>query len=393
MPSRLGPSVRDSQQWLAWALLPLLFMAASAGGCAQTPRSQPEAPAATSSPSSISTASTDAAVPRATAPAPSSTLVVPPERGLAGAASSASTGQPARDLPLPAAPPGTDPEQARIAASICAAAFLGKNVGCRSHPPFTRPEQLPDGKFVEHKDDPLLFCAIDVVFRGSFTKPGAKQAIVSFSQCMEADTVWDAGNPGSAVLVEEREGRWRAIDTLGAANLALCLQTRRADGRDILLCRSNLGAPPAGNVIYFFLVDFARSPRQGSLAKVFGDMPLCMAGQEGFPSGLISIEVTDMKLVDLNRDGTKDLLVRVVRSRVPPSPALDARVRTACQGDPGMVDLPRMLPPPKVASLELVSNGDSFAPSATTKKLLEAWRAESPDGFNGLESVGPPPLY
>ena len=390
MSSGLGTSPRDSLRRGAGALLLLLLTAASTGGCAQTARPRTEVTTAASSATSITAASPSAGVASAAGHESSSTLVVPPERSASAGHEGPRTAEPARDLPLPAAPAGTDPEQARIAASICAAAYLGKSVGCRSHPPFTRPGQLPDGKFVEHKDDPLLFCGIDGVFRGSFTKPGAKQAIVSFSQCMEENEVWDAGNPGSAVLVEERAGRWRAIDTLAAANLGLCQQTRRADGRDILLCRSNLGAPPAGDVIYFFLVDFARSPRQGSMAKVFGDMPIC--GQDAFPSGLISLEVTDMKLADLNRDGTKDLVVRVARSRVPPSPALDAKVRAACQGDPGMVDLERVLPPRKTATLELVSKGDSFAPSAATQKLLDAWQAESPDGFNGLDSVGPPPL-
>jgi hypothetical protein len=216
---------------------------------------------------------------------------------------------------------------------------------------------------------------------------------VSFEQCAEPDVVWDAGNPGSAVLVEERGGRWRAVETEGAANLQLCLQNRRADGRDVLLCRSNLGAPPAGNVIYFFLLDFARSPPSGSLAKVFGDMPLCGAGPELFSSGLTSLEVADMQLADLNRDGTKDLVVKVARSHLPPSAALDAKVRASCQGDPGMADFKRLLPPPQVATLAFLSHGDSFAPSAATEKLIEAWKAESPDRFNGLELVGPPPLY
>jgi hypothetical protein len=298
-------------------------------------------------------------------------------------------------LPLPDAPPGTDPEEVKLAASICAASYLDKQVGCRSHPPFERPEQLPDGKIIPHQGDPLLFCGIDHVFHGSFTRPGAKQVVISFEQCKEGeDAVWDSGFPGSAVLAEESDGRWKAVGYEPDVNAAGCLQDHRADGRDVLLCQSGLAAPPSGVVRYVFLIDFARgggkTPSAVSLAKMFGDTLLCAFADQGFPSGLVSLQTGDLALRDLNHDGTDDLVLKVRRGRIPPSAALDAKVKARCKQSHGSVYETDLVPKPKQTTLEFLSKGDDFVPSPGSQKTLAAWAAEAPEDFNGLADVGPP---
>jgi hypothetical protein len=298
-------------------------------------------------------------------------------------------------LPLTPAPPGTDPEKVTIAASICAAAYLGHDVGCRSHPPFVRPEQQPDGKIVRHEGDPLMFCSIARVYHGSFTKPGAKQAVLAFDQCKESeDAEWDAGFPGSAVLVEQRGARWKAVAYEPDVNMGLCLRDRRADGRDVLLCRSNFGAPPTGQVSYVFLLDFAwpatqKGQRAVSLVELFSDNMSCGFAADGLPSGITSLEIAGMALADLNHDGTPDLAVQVRRAHRAPSPKLEAALHALCNrprpGDPSA-----LVPRAKPDILSLVSRGETFVPTAATRKTIERWTAESPDDFNGLSGAAPP---
>ena len=217
----------------------------------------------------------------ASATAPASASATFPHADAAVALESEDAGPPP---PIPAAPPGADPEKVKLAASICAASTFTHpltktlEVGCRSHPPFDLPEQKPDGKLPPFTDDPLRLCVLEKVYKGSFSRPGAKQAALSFSQCKENDpnATWDMGFPGSMVLVEEVAGRWKAIRYELGVNTSACLQSHRTDGRDVLLCRSGLGAGSAGEVIYFFAMDFALSKKTVTpLAKMFSNAFTC----------------------------------------------------------------------------------------------------------------------
>ncbi len=308
--------------------------------------------------------------------------------------------------PLPAVPVGADAERVLLASSICAAAVLPRTnqhveVGCRSHPPFTEPEQQPDGTLPVHSGDPLTFCALDGVYRGSFTRATAKQAVLSFSQCKEndPDAPWDSGFPGSAVLVEEVKGRWRAVDYEGGINANNCLTDRRADGRDVLFCQSAFGAGGIGAIRYIMLLDFTRSgKRAGTVLRLFDDDSGCgylarpgVPGQRRLPSGLISVRIADARIVDRNKDGTGDLVVEVDRARVPPSGALDARLDAACKRNVAPNNR-ALFPLSTRTQLELLSDGDGFAPSAPTRKVLDEWRAESPEGLDGLAGALPAPF-
>jgi hypothetical protein len=300
-------------------------------------------------------------------------------------------------VPIPPSP-GVDRDEVIFASSICAAAYMGRLVGCRSHPPFVRPEQKPDGKLAAFTGDPLELCAIEKVSRGSFTRPGATQALLGFGPCKDEPRVtWDMANPGSVVLVEQIEGRWKAIGYEDGVNSRSCFQVRRSSsqgGRDILLCRSSLGAFTAGQVFYFFMVDFGRTAkRAATIARLYSDMaPSCMSVDRGFPSGYVELEIAGVTLSDVNADGTNDLVVRVKRARVPPSPSFDAKVRAMCKRRGPSEDIHALLPPAEETTIELVSGADGYAPSPASQKTLAKWRAEAPDDFNGLVGVGPPDL-
>lgn len=299
-------------------------------------------------------------------------------------------------LPLPAGPPGADPLDVAIAASVCAAAYLPNDdgrqptIGCRSHPPFTNPEQRPDGKLpVFAGDDLLQFCAIQKVYRGSFLRAGVKQAVVSFSQCKDNDpgATWDSAFPGSAMLVEEAGDRWKTLDFRDGVNIHECLQDRRSDGRDVLLCQSNLWAGSAGHKSYFFALDFGRPERpMDTLAQIFGDTLSCFALEPAFtlPSGFVSFEIEKASLSDVDKNGTPDLVVDVSRARAAPSPALDAKVRASCMAN-AQADGRSLLPPPRKTRLVFLAQKDGFSATPATRQALDAWKAEAPAGFNGLE--------
>lgn len=317
-------------------------------------------------------------------------------------------------FPVPATPPGADPEKVLFASSVCAAAYRSDGaVGCRAPPPFDLPGRQPDGELLLHTDDPLRFCELRRIYRGSFTRPSAKQAVLSFEQCKDPDeSTWDSGSPGSAVLVEEIGGRWRTIAHEREVNTGSCEQSHRADGRDVLLCRSSFSAGGIGTMTYFVLLDFARGPKHaGTFAWLFADadnfncLGLPPSGPAA-PSGLVALAVTKVTLADINGDGTPDLVVDVERARAAPSAALEARIRTLCEQnmnrglgrrappddpEPQMLKIDRALPTATKARLELVSDGVSFGPSPASRSLLEAWEAESP-GVIQLKGAAPPPL-
>ncbi len=194
------------------------------------------------------------------------------------------------------------------------------------------------------------------------TAPGTSQAVVSFSQCKESeDAMWDMGFPGSAVLVEEVAGRYRAIDYEPDVNLGDCAQDRRADGRDVLLCRSGLAAPPSGAVSFVFLLDFARVAVGGShsvsLVKLFSDSWYCSMINQFVPAGLVSLEVGRMSLSDLNHDGTGDLVLKIQRSRIPASPSFENQLRARCKKKPGETGVRELLPRAKETRFRIPERG------------------------------------
>jgi hypothetical protein len=307
--------------------------------------------------------------------------------------------------PIPPAPPGADAESVVFVGSICAAATMtiGHSVlvGCRSHPPFTQADQKPDGTIPPFTGDERRFCALERIYRGSFTRPGARQAVLSFAQCMDnGSDEWDSGFPGSAVLVEEIDGRWREVSYEAGVNLPRCLTRRSAEGRDVLVCRSGLAAPPSGGIWYVFLLDFARPGRHaGTLALMYTDTFGCASlgpptpGALRVPNGLVSLEIGDLRLDSAGDAGTNDVVVDVTRARAAPSATLDARVTAACKLAPNVGGLERSLAPPATKTrLRFVTHGDVIVPTEPSRRALDAWKTEAPDGMNGLTEAAPPPL-
>jgi hypothetical protein len=300
-------------------------------------------------------------------------------------------------LPLPPTPAGADPAHVELAASICAAAVIpdlykkGRVlVGCRSHPPFDRPEQKPDGALVTGLD-PLTVCTIDEVYRGSFTRPGAKQAVIAFGQCKEDEATWDMGNPGSAVVVEESAERWKVVAYEPDVNAIGCLTDHRADGRDILVCQTNFAALSSGGMKWFFSLDFAREPkkRNRQLAKMFFDdfTINCKAGifpPEFLGYGVTSVRIMSFDLADANKDGKQDLVVKVQRAYLPASKTLETMIQSLCKRGADLLTAGAYLPSPTEHTLELVSDGNTFVPTPATQQKLNAWKAAAPESWYNM---------
>lgn len=311
---------------------------------------------------------------------------------------SASIASPVAPPPAPM-PDGADPEKFAIVTSICRAAYNVRekaeygfdkiSLGCRTNPPFVKPGQLPDGtlprlddasKDAEAAEDARYFCPIDGIYHGSFTRPGAKQTLVSFTACPEKGQVWDMGFPGSGVVVEEAGGgRYRIVDTVKDVNIGSrtgCKQTHLpapAD-RDVLLCGGGFGAGAIdGRIGFYFTVDMARKDDKARTWILWGadELRCDLRDQLSYEStGITSFESESSKLLDVNGDGILDLVIEGERTHERFTRAsLDAR----CNGK-GRGPRPRS----QKYRLELVSHGEEFGPSAATKKTLAAWEAETP---------------
>lgn len=364
--------------------------------CTRT-TSAPDAPskgAPTAPPSTL------AGGPSATTSAPAPAISAPP-----AASATAAPVQYPPVFPLPKTPAGADSEKVRFVSALCPAAVMHPKignkaallVGCRVHPPYDAPERWPDGTLPEHTGDPLRFCALNAIYKGSFTRAGAKQAVLAFDQCKESDDNWDMGNPGSAVLVEEIDGHFREIDWQPGVNGGECKPAKRRDGHDVLFCLSGFGAAGLGEMDYLFDLDFARSrAHAGTFVWLFADMLAvgCMdLGARGFQlaAGLVSLKPPRFSVTDLDKDGNPDVVVDVERARIGPSPALDAKAAALCNKNPTANVGAALLPPATKTRLEFMGSSDAVAPTATAKATLDAWEGETPDLLQ-LRRAAPPKL-
>lgn len=298
--------------------------------------------------------------------------------------------KPAAELPppvIPAAPSGADPEKVRLAASICAAAWNpARGVGCRSHPPFSGPDERPDGTIVQLAADDNHLCVLGAVHRGAFSRPGANEALLVFDACENDDgTAWDMANAGSAVLVDLSGGRVRAVATDGWAWADACVPVKRKDGVTLLACSYAFSAPPAGTVANTFVLDFVGgAPHQALLSVVYEDTPSCSFLDAKMPDvaedGLTRADVARAIVTDVDEDGLGDVVVDVKRAHLPGTAALAAKLLAGCKKG----QEPKVMPPLARTRLVFRNDGERLVPTELTRKALESWRAEAPSGMHGL---------
>jgi hypothetical protein len=289
--------------------------------------------------------------------------------------------------PAPTAAPPSDADRQTFAMAVCAAEQMpapswmkpAKTLfGCNGSPPYTKPEQAPDGKVRPHAGSAETFCSLATVYRGSFSRANAKQAVLAFDACTDGKTeFWDMAFPGSALLVEEVAGVWKTVSVLSAINSQRCKQIPRPGSVDALLCQSTVGAFGIGSNTTTTLLDFTTTePSATALISFFGQDFSC--GTLPMRSGFTMASVKSSTLVDLNKDGTLDLVLDVERAYADPPEKFDRAAEALCKRAPMTTNVKALLPKPKTVRLELLSKGDAFLPAAATEKILKAWDAETP---------------
>jgi hypothetical protein len=252
--------------------------------------------------------------------------------------------------------------------------------GCRSLPPFDRPYERPDGEAVV-VDDVYSVCAVSAVYRGSFSRAGADEAVLGFELCSDDEHPFVNGaQPGFAMLVERTGSGYRYASTMYDVRADECVVAMPRGAPALLVCPGGLSAPPDGGAVWLHAIDFASpgGPSMRTIAAVALNAPThpCDLGMPILDDGVTVARVGRIVVRDGDNDGEPELEVPVERSHVPLSGGLVGRVEAACK--PGAtLDFERLLPARKAHVLRFETNARRFVADAATKALLEAWALES----------------
>jgi hypothetical protein len=303
-----------------------------------------------------------------------------------GAATATASARPPAPV-IPAKPPLMKDEDYEILSPLCSLARYELSdtdvrFGCRTQPPFDQPREIPDGQVLEVKDA-YDVCSIRAVHRGSFSTPGAQEAIVGFDLCKTDDgQFWNGSQPGFALLVEQVNGRWQYVSEELDLNAIDCDPAVQPSGLAVLVCEDNFGAYGDGAVRWLFSLDFSRPA--GSRVKRFGSVysnAFPLHCEEPLSAPFLEQGVTDVSfgkraVSDADGDGIPDVSVAVERAHVAPSRALDKRLATMCRGQQN-VETRGVLPKPKTQQLRYKGTANGFEPTPETQRTLDAWGRES----------------
>lgn len=348
------------------ALLPL-GCCALALSCSDAPKAPPQA----ALPAGARSVSAEPA-----APPSSSTAATPTEKPSSGAPRS-----------LPKAPPGIDAAQFEVLASICAVSFWngpsGIQVGCHSTPPFTTPDELPDGLIREETDFSQV-CFLEKFLRGSFSAPGKDEALLGLAACGN-DRLNDI-TPGNIVLAAREEAGWRVREVLPDTNLQGCAPLKGSSPA-LLLCNDNVGALGDGSLWWTSTLDFSLPPgkHENVFAKLY-QTPTLMCGMGGdmlAERGVAIWTKSADRVADTNKDGINDLSFTIERASVAPSPALATKYDAVCKkkapDGEQTIEPSAFVGKPKRFTLEFTSQGRTLVPTAATKKVLDEWGKAAPE--------------
>lgn len=263
--------------------------------------------------------------------------------------------------------------------------------GCRSGPPFDKPDTKPDGT-VRQAAEFSDVCFLDEVYRGSFTGAGRDQAIVGLEAC-GSERANDI-TPGNVVLAERGPTGWSVMAVQRDTNVRKCAVSKRKE-RTLLVCGDNMGAFGDGSLAWRFTLDFSAPEQQR--VKVFSKIyassaTSCMMGTGILGErGVTTIDVSNERFVDTDADGVEDLAFTVERAHTAPSVALGARAEAQCKGakDGKMVDLTKLSGPKKRHTLQFRGGPSGLVATEATKKLLDAWGLESPEFWWNIVKSAP----
>ncbi|MGD0923157.1 MAG: hypothetical protein ABSA70_15545 [Terriglobia bacterium] len=194
--------------------------------------------------------------------------------------------------------PPTDPEARALLKAICPEGIRTHRLGgerlyvaCQPCPDFTSRALTRAGR----RD----FFNLETVIYGSFTAPGAREAIGGFDGCEDHTTT---ANFRSSVLLRKGPHGWRKI-AYERFETSQCRDYRLPGGRDVLLCQGLMGHADE-SAAWVFTYDFA-DPEGQNERDLFGVINTW--GACGATAIVGSIDKFELR--DLDHDGMPDVSI------------------------------------------------------------------------------------
>lgn len=222
---------------------------------------------------------------------------------------------------------------------------------------------------------------------GSFTGAGRQQLAATFWGCES-----HAANWGGTLVLDKVGGRWKK-NTYRAGLNAVCDAYPRGDGTDLLLCLwydAHQGWGHHRVTIY----DLQRSEDQAweTLVDVQSNVgSACTAGVDRFP--VVHHRIDNLELVDVDRDGKRDLVVPVKAIKGTTSRAYQEACwaweqwSTEGRQGPAPAEPSSLMSKPWDVRLLFKYDGQRFVPTDQTKQALD-WMHRELDEFLERANAG-----
>ncbi|BDA76401.1 hypothetical protein CAL7716_105670 (plasmid) [Calothrix sp. PCC 7716] len=225
--------------------------------------------------------------------------------------------------------------------SICGVGNINSTKGkvsCKTCPSFTGSNTSSGGSLIS-------------VIYGSFTKSNVREAFVDFSDCEPHVHNW-----GGSVLLRKTSKGWSRVRYEQGLRSFQCLKFATSTSRHSLVCKASYTG--MGNEHTWL-----NTVEIGSTKTITTDLLKVVSNTGSCYPPYQEVQIVDFTLQNANKDGKKDLAVRVSEAREAKNTSRSNNKR--CE--------PR-LPKPKFHRLTFLSNGQSFRPTTETvrlKKLIE----------------------
>jgi hypothetical protein len=239
-------------------------------------------------------------------------------------------------------PSPTASQAAELLKAICPGSIEGDPPsGCRPCPKYT-------SRYFLREDLQDLF-KLGTVFYGSFTAPGAEEAVAGFWGCEDHATGF-----GGSIFLKKVSGTWVMVNYFQAWTIGACRIYHLRTGRDLLLCEGeyhNMG----GGLQWISISSISRdqSPSERNVIEVIDTRPAC----DDHP---VWGTIDKAELHDLNGDGMPDLTVWFSLGQG----------ASFCDADTSKETVQKL----KLDFL-FQQDAESFVPTPSSKALIESHRA------------------
>lgn len=226
-------------------------------------------------------------------------------------------------------------------------------------------------KFAASGADPSAFAEVVQFVEGSFTEPGASEALLTFAPCAAQD---EGPQP---IVVRQHLGQFERVDVPPLSGARRCVASRARHGYSRLVCVGVTGedlGTKEGAESWLDVLDLHVRRRVRLAAIRSTQRAACADAQR---SMLREFGVVAAGFRDLDSDGLEDVWIRALWSTGPEPPRYDALCRDVFQPrDDWMAVQAELralaceLPAKQCDLLEFVATGDGFQPSSATARTL-----------------------